>query len=307
MAAAALAASPALGQSSQAKRAESIFREGREAATKGDMKTACANFEESVSLARAPGPILNLADCEEQRGRLVSAAKRWAEGLELLEPGDERVAFAKKRAAALDKRLPRIRVSLDLGPEIKPGADIRVSIGGVEMPAEEANKPQPVDPGEIMIVAVAGQTTGGAKVRISEGERQEVTVKVGGEPNKMIPELPVPDKPSSPMRTAGFVAGGVGVAGLVVFGVTGGLMASYHGVVSDRCTANKQCDAEGLKAVESGKSLTPINTAALIVGIAGVAAGVTLILLSPSPSAPSVALRAGASPGGAWASVEAAF
>lgn len=84
-------------------------------------------------------------------------------------------------------------------------------------------------------------------------------------------------------------------------------MASYHGVVSDHCDASKQCDAEGLEAVESGKSLTPINTVALIVGITGVAAGVTLILLSPSPSAPSAALRAGASPGGAWVSVEAAF
>jgi hypothetical protein len=307
MAAAALAASPALGQPSQAKRAETIFREGREAATKGDMKTACAKFEESVSLARAPGPILNLADCEEQRGRLVSAAKRWAEGLELLDRRDERVAFAQKRAAALDKRLPRIRVSLDLGPEIKSGAEVRVSIGGVEMPAEEANKPQPVDPGEIEVVAVAGETTGRAKVTIAEGERREVTVKVGGEANEMSAALPVPDKPSSPMRTAGFVAAGVGVAGLAVFGVTGGLMASYHGVVSDHCNASKQCDADGLEAVEAGRSLAPVNTVALIVGITGVAAGVTLILLSPSPSAPSAAVRAGASPRGAWVRVEGAF
>jgi hypothetical protein len=304
-AAAALATRTASGQPSQGKRAEIVFREGREAAAKGDMKTACAKFEESVSLARAAGPILNLADCEERGGRLVSAAKRWAEGLDLLEPGDERVAFAKKRAAALDKRLPRIKVTVDLGPENKSDVEVLVAIDGVSRPASEMEGPQPIDPGEHEISATAGDKKGREKVTIAEGERREVTVKVGGEPEG--PTKPVARTPSSPMRTAGLVGVGVGVAGLVVFGVTGGLMASYHGVVSDHCNADRFCDPEGLDAAESGRALGPINTVGLIVGITGVAAGTALILLSPSPGAPAVALRAGAGPGGAWARVEAAF
>ncbi|NUQ79389.1 MAG: hypothetical protein HUU21_38250 [Polyangiaceae bacterium] len=302
MAATALAGRPALGQPSEGTRAEMIFREGREAASKGDMEKACAKFEESVALARAPGPVLNLADCEERRGRLVLAARRWAEGLELLAPQDERVAFAKERAAALDKRLPRLRVSVELGPEVQSGAAISISIDGVEVPAEEASKARPIDPGEHEIVVTAGEKAGRAKLKIAEGERREVTVKVTGG------EMPAaPEKASSPLRTAGFVAGGVGLAGLAVFGVTGGLMASHHAAVSDHCDANKRCDAEGLDAAESGKALVPINTAALIIGMTGVAAGVTLILLNPSPAAPSAAFRAGAFPGGAWARVEGAF
>jgi hypothetical protein len=303
MTAAALAASPASGQPSKGKRAEAIFREGREAAAKGDMKTACAKFEESVSLARAPGPILNLADCEEKRGQLVSAAKRWAEGIELLGARDERMAFAKERAAALDKRLPRLRVSVEPGPASGSGAEIRVSIDGVEITAEEASKPLPVDPGEHAITAVAGEKTGRETIKIAEGESREVTLKL----TEAKAPLPAPKEEGSPLRTAGYVAGGIGIVGLAVFGVTGGLMASHHGVVSDHCNANRECDAEGLAAVDSGKALGPINTAALIVGIAGVAAGVTLILLAPSPSAPSAALRAGVAPGGAWARIETAF
>jgi hypothetical protein len=305
MAAVMLAGRPAFSQAGgKKKQAEAIFREGREAAAKGDMETACARFEESVNLARAPGPILNLADCEEKSGRLVSAAKRWAEGLELLEPGDERMAFAKDRAAALDKRLPRLRVSVDRGPELNSAEEIRVAIDGVEMPASEAKSPRPVDPGSHEIVASAGGKTAREAVKVGEGDRREVTLKLG-----YTIEGPSSQQgsSSSPVRTAGFVVAGVGVVGLVAFGVTGGLMASHHGVVSEHCDANKLCDAEGLDAAAAGRSLSPINTIAFLVGITGVTAGVTLILLSPSPQAPAVAVRAGAAPGGAWARVEAAF
>jgi len=111
------------------------------------------------------------------------------------------------------------------------------------------------------------------------------------------------------MRTAGFVVGGVGVLGLVAFGVTAGMIQGYRGTLEKECNAQKQCSPAGLDAVSSGQTLTPINTAALIVGAIGVGAGVTLVLLGgpKSPTQPSAAIRASGTPGGFSASIFGTF
>jgi hypothetical protein len=282
-------ATPAAAQPAKPLPAERIFREGREAVTRGDMETACAKFAESVALVRAPGPMLNLADCEERKGRLVSAARLWKEGIDLLEPRDARRAPAEERAIALDKRLPRITV------RVTPPVDrAEIAIDGVALPPAEASAPQPIDPGDHEVSAKAGERSGRVKVSIAEGERKDVSVSLAPVTG---PTAPAPAT-ASPLRTAGFVAGGVGLLGLGAFGVTAALIQSERAVLKDECNAQKQCTPEGLQAVESGKVLTPINTAALIVGAVGVTAGITLILLSPSPKAstkPTVGLQAGPS------------
>jgi hypothetical protein len=295
---------PAAAQPAKVTPAEAVFREGREAAARGDKKTACAKFEESIRLARAPGPILNVADCEESNGRLVSAAKHWQEGIALLDPSDDRLPFAKERAAALDKRIPRLTVRV--APDSR-GA--RVEIDGVLVPPSEIGKPQPVDPGNHNVVATSGESAVRADVIIVEGERKEVTVTLSPPSRDSGPA----EKPSSGLRTAGFIAAGVGIAGFAVFGVTAGLLASRSATVEAQCDAQKQCSQEGFDAAESGKAISPVNTAGLIIGIAGVAAGVTLIVVSSkssspsSPSSPTATLRATGSPAGFSASLVGTF
>jgi hypothetical protein len=288
-----VAASLATPAAAQPLPAERIFREGREAVARGDIETGCAKFAESVALVRAPGPMLNLADCEERKGRLVSAARLWKEGVDLLEPRDPRRAPAQERAVALDKRLPRIRVIVT---PVVDGAEI--AIDGTALPPAEASAPHPVDPGDHEVSAKAGDRSGRVKVSIAEGERKDVSVPLAPAqgPTAPAPATKATTSPPPALRTAGFVAGGVGLLGLGAFGVTAVLIQGQRAVLKDECNAQKQCTPEGLQAVESGKVLTPINTAALIVGAVGVTAGITLILVSPSPkdaTKPTVALRPG--------------
>src|SRR5262245_19238484 len=96
-----LAAGPAHAGDAEERRAETLFREGREALARGDNTTACAKFAESVRHTRRPGPLLNLAQCDEQRGDIVAALQRWSEGLALLPAGDERAAVARAHVDAL--------------------------------------------------------------------------------------------------------------------------------------------------------------------------------------------------------------
>jgi hypothetical protein len=285
--------------------AETVFREGREAAQRGDMATACAKFGESVQLARAPGPLMNLADCEEKAGRLVGAAKLWKEAIEKLEPGDKRLPFATERAAALDKKLPRLTVRVT--PET---SDAQIEINGARVPPSEARAPQPVDPGVLHKVVVrAGARTERAEITMGEGERREVIVALGLD-NAAAGRPPAPAEGSgSGMRTAGFITAGVGVAGLAVFGVTAALIEGRRSTVRETCNEAKECSAEGLEAVESGQALIPINAVGFAVGIVGLGAGVTLILLSPSGPrpGPAAAVRVSGAPGRVVATLGGTF
>ncbi len=288
-----LVGTDAWAQPGKPSRAEILFREGRDAKSRGDKATACAKFEESVSLARAPGALMNLADCEEDKQHLLNASKLWAEAINALKEPDERLAPARKRASTLITKIPRVVVHVDPDDE-----NVQLEVDGNPVPADKAGSPLLVDPGAHTIVAKSGERSGKTTVTIDAQERKDVTITLQGGSVQ-----------SSTLRTTGFVIGGVGVAGLIGFGVTAGLIQGYRGTIERECNAQKQCSDIGLEAVSSGQSLTPINTAALIVGAVGVSAGVTLVLLSSrkSPTPTSTAFHIGGAPNGFSASFSGTF
>ncbi|HVJ22252.1 MAG TPA: hypothetical protein VM686_42895, partial [Polyangiaceae bacterium] len=87
----------------------------------------------------------------------------------------------------------------------------------------------------------------------------------------------------SSARTWGFVVGGVGIAGIVTGAVTGALVLSKKSTVNSECDG-KQCTAEGVEAGEDGKLFSTVSTVAFAVGVVGVAAGATLILIAKDGS-----------------------
>ena len=99
-----------------------------------------------------------------------------------------------------------------------------------------------------------------------------------------------------------FVAGGVGLASIVVGAVTGGLVFAKKSTVSDNCI-DTVCNAQGKDAVDQASTLALVSDITFGVGLAGVAAGVVLYLLAPSQapveeSPPAaVGLAVGAAPG----------
>src|SRR5215207_9045421 len=70
--------------------ADRMFREGQQAAARGDYATACGKFEDSQRLDPAPGTLLNLADCYEHASRLALALRTWQAALGALPGGDDR-------------------------------------------------------------------------------------------------------------------------------------------------------------------------------------------------------------------------
>lgn len=140
----------ALAQPTYAQKPEAVaaFQRGKELEKQGKVAEACAEFEVSMRLDPQSGTLYNLALCHEQLGKVASA---WSEFKELAET-DKNPARAKdsaKRAAALDKKLTRMRIVVATpidGLVIKrDGVDVTVMVG----------KDTPVDPATYTFVASA--------------------------------------------------------------------------------------------------------------------------------------------------------
>ena len=96
----------------------------------------------------------------------------------------------------------------------------------------------------------------------------------------MKPKPPVEaPKEGGDYRTYAYVAGGVGAAGLLTFGIFGALAASKYSTLKDEC-GGRPCPESRRSDVESGQSSQTIANIGLAVGVIGVAAGVTLFVLS---------------------------
>ena len=95
---------------------------------------------------------------------------------------------------------------------------------------------------------------------------------------KQAPAEPPPAQSSgSGRRTAAYVAGGVGIAGVVVGSVTGILVLGKKQTVNDNCTGH-DCNDAGYSAATSGQSLGLVSTISFGVGVAGLAVGAVLLL-----------------------------
>jgi hypothetical protein len=267
--------------------AEALFREGRALSDAGDIAGACAKFRESDRLDPAVGTTFNIADCEERLGRLARAWTLFDEVAQRLPATDKRRDVAKKRAAALEPRLPKLNVRLSA--DAASGA--RVVRDGVELGSASLGTALPVDPGEhVVVVSAAGREDRSFKVIVSEREIRSLTVEPG--PPLVTaavekPELAVATdakKPLPPARspTVGYVVAGVGVAGLIVGAVAGVLVMKKKAIVDEHCDASKQCDDEGLEATSSGKTWGMITTVGLVTGAVGVGAGTYLVLSAGS-------------------------
>lgn len=277
-----LLAPAARAQSRDRATAEALFRAGREAAEHGDFATACARFNESNRLDPAPGTVFNLGDCNEKIGKLASAWQRYQEVIQKLPPSDPRVTVAQQHSAALEARVPHL--TLRLGPGAS--SDASVSRDGVELGRASFGLPLPVDPGDHTVtVSAPGRAEKRYSVSLREGESRDLAVEPGAplpvahvaSPTSTTPARDRGTDDGSGMRTAGYVALGVGAAGIVTSLITGAMVISRKNVVDNHCQ-NQHCDQQGLDAADAGRTLSTVSTVSFIVGAVGVGGGLTLIL-----------------------------
>lgn len=286
------AAGPARAQSDDdIKRGAALFDQGVAAMKDGAWAKACGKLDESRKIAPRPNVLFNLAQCEEHEGRLVSARKHWREGQAALDSKDERVKIARDCAATLDRRIPTL--SLTLPADAPP--DARIAVDGADVDRTSLSTPFPLDPGPHVVALLApGRRESRMSGTLEEGVRKEWSLVVGAKEEGTVPPalspklpakggaVPVTRVASGPAgrRTAGFVVGGVGLAGFIVAGVTGGLLLSKQSTLQTDCPVASMCSATGLAVKDGAGALFAANYAGWGVGIAGVVTGAVLLITS---------------------------
>lgn len=284
---------PRAAPAEETARAKTQFEQGRAAVKSGDLSRARALFLSSESLVPKTATLMNLADCEERLGLYASALQHFQEAVLLAPPGDDRIEGLKRRARAVEPKVPRLRVQAK-GPPV-PG--MKILIDAREVAAESLQAGRPMDPGQyVMLVTAPGRKEREYKVHLSEGE----TVVVEAEPGDLVPrppalaKMPAPAAPApagglGKLQVAGLALGGVGVVGLVVGAVTGAMAVSKKEQLDGMCPVANNCTKEGVDLAAEGSRFGTASTVGLTAG------GIALAL-----GAGAFAVRAGV-PGGSAA------
>jgi hypothetical protein len=299
---------PALARDADAAAAEALFDEARRLLAAGDVKAACPKFAESYRLDPALGALLNLAACHEKEGRVATAWSEYhdAQAQAQKAKDEKRAAYARKQAAALEPRLPRLAVAVTETP-----SGFAVTRNGAPVGEASYGMSLPIDPGPQDLAATApGRERWTKRITLAEGARLRLVVPdlvvskeeptVAAKPSSkrgeassstLLPPVepePPPDAPSNGQRAAGFAVGGVGLAALVAGGVFAGLTAGQKASADEHC-ASKLCDPVGLDSIATAKTYAWIADISFGAGGALVLVGGILALTAKPASAPASA------------------
>ncbi|HTQ43546.1 MAG TPA: hypothetical protein VMI75_12365 [Polyangiaceae bacterium] len=315
LAAALLASAPVHAQATDPAAAADLFHEGRAAMADGRYAEACAKFEESERLEPKVGTLLNLALCEEARGRVATASQFWEQARDLARAsGDARVEYASEHLQAIAPRVPHLTIRL--AATAPPGTVVRRD--DVELGAASLDVQLPVDPGTYSVRAVSPGHADGAMtvVSLAEGESRETVVEPGALlPHVVPPPVAVstrpPETPDAPPRALRVVALATGAAGVLSAGVGAylGIQAMNGRSGAPGTCSGDVCDDTGAAVRRTAIQNADASTVAFAVGGALVATGVVLWILAPSsaPARSTVGLAPGVGPGGGGASVIGSF
>lgn len=277
------AGSPAPPAGAQS-RADALFQQGKQLLEQGKFVEACDLLAQSDKLDPSVSALGLLATCHEQQGRIATAWREYMETVKRAEATrDDRGAFAKQRAAAIEPRLPRIAIRV---PKAIAGLEVRRDGEIVEGDALGASIA--VDPGahEIAFSAPGRQEQ---RIRLSSKESAVITIDA---PDLAIVAAPAacppPPEPASARLgarvPAAIALGGLGLAGLGV-GIGFGAHAMDRNAASkslqDLCgnpNAPRGACAAGKDAREGAFRAATFSTVGFIAG--GVSVGVAIALLA---------------------------
>lgn len=291
------AGSPALAQSGPAPtpaaadvaRATAFFQKGSELLKLKRYIPALEQFKQSYAAVPSPNSHLYIARCLALIGETRAA---YLEFDRVVDEAGARAATEPKYAPARDSA----RVERDeLAPRLAlltlhvahPDPASVVHAGAYLVPADRWNRTFPMEPGTFDArVETPGRAPVKMRVTLGAGDRRELTLEAGGAGGVApvgvgpAPVVAVKSK-TNPLRVGGFVAAGVGVVGLGVFAGAGVVSQGTFSDLKVKCGSTGGCHGMNVKdEISRGKTQQAIANAGLIVGIVGVAAGATLIVLS---------------------------
>ncbi|MFZ5890206.1 MAG: tetratricopeptide repeat protein [Myxococcota bacterium] len=328
------AAAPAAAQTDEQRAAaRALATEGATAFNEGRFKDAADLFGRAESLVHAPPHLLFLARSYAKLGQFVRARETYIKiTKEQIAPNSPQ-AFrdaqnsAQDELRAVEPKIAKLTIQITNAQDAQ---NLTVTVDGNPVPPVLIGVPQPVDPGEHRVEAVAtGKRARAQMVALRDGERGAVTLQLEPDAGAVAtpapgtgtattagattaastesaplgqpaaPPAPLDQGPSSGpngMRIGSYVAFGVGAVGIgvgTIFLLRGAgkrseaddaFKACAEASPTGRCPQNSPGAKKTDELDDQATSASTIGVAGLVVGGVGVAAGVTLLVLSSNKS-----------------------
>lgn len=292
-------AGPALAQSDEERSAaRAAAGQGADAYDAGKWQEAVDLFSRAETIVHSPIHLLYLGRAQVKLGQWVKAYENFnrikREGAPANAPPAVKRAVddASKELALLEPQLPQVAAKVT-----NPSGDVQVTMDGAAIPPAIVGLMRPVDPGQHVFVAKsAGAESESVTLDVAAGSRHtvELVLKPVAVAAPVAPVAPPPPAPTpvttdtgsggtNGLRIASYGAFGVGVVGVALGTVFIIQSGSTQKEADDLCPSapcdpalKPQIDEKDDKAA-SQKTLAFVGYG---VGVAGIAAGVTLFILS---------------------------
>jgi hypothetical protein len=270
------------------------FREAQQKYEQKDYAAALDLARMAHEVSSSPNARLYIARSLRELGRLAEAYEEMSIVLrEATERAQSESKYEPTRDAAaaelalLARKVGRVIIALADPP---PGT--KVELNGAPIDEKRLGEAIAVMPGEVVVKAAAsGADPIERKLEIGAGDTKTIALAFGDA--KAEPDVEQSAEPeTSPahegageqtgggsLRTVGFVAAGIGVAGLAVFGIAGSMAKSEFDSLEEECNGERCTDPKYADTVDRGKNLQTIANIGLVVGAVGLVAGGTMILL----------------------------
>jgi len=286
--------------------ARAAATQGQAAFEKKRWAEALDLFTRAESLVHSPVHLLYKARALVQLGQLVKARETYL-SVTREESTSSAPAVLKAREDAakeeitLEPRLANLTVKLDGAG----AAQANVVMDGVNVPAALVGVARPADPGQHTLQATGNGVASDAQtITLTEGGTATVTLRLEPTPGAAPVAPPGTAEPLAPpmttaaadtnstaksgngLRTASYVAFGVGAAGLAVGTVFALKASSKYSDGNALCNGQDPCelsqaDADRREQLgKDGDSAKTISIIGFVAGGVGVAAGTTLFILS---------------------------
>ena len=281
---------------------ERKLAEGKKLLTKGKFDEALAKFREAHAIVASPKATIMIATAQRDTGELVTAHAEYTKAVEEARAAiktdpkyEATLAEAQKELENLEGVLGKLVIKLIHAP-----AGTEVTVDGQPIEAAKLSSPLLVAPGGIDVVATApdgrvarrlASVTAGqsAKVELAFARDAEPATFFGAESAESS-ESKDDDAPQTKKTDSGdgisplvWVAGGVGVAGIATFAITGSMANSKYDDLEKACP-DAQCPPDRQGDIDDGKRLQTIANVGLAVGVVGIATGAALLVFGGSKS-----------------------
>lgn len=277
--------------------AEALFEEGRKLIEQDDPARACPKFADSQRLDPSPSTLLNLGSCYEKLGKTASAwaTYRGAASAAHALGRQGLVDVAQRHAAAIEPDLARVAITPSA-----PAPEIEITRNGQLVGPGEWDVAVPVDPGVVAVEASApNKKKWSTTIEVTQRGK---TVKLAVPALEDAPPEPTTTTTSAQMtgpaydtatltpgqvawqKPTALVAGGLGVAGLVVGTVFVLNAKSKYDDSLELCPSDSNvCSPQGVSLRDEARSAGNIATVAYAIGAVSLAAGAVIWLTAPKP------------------------